>query len=188
MEDATTINGNKEIKMLEEKIAQFAKTEIKFDESLLDDRQKVVVQKIFEAAKIMNKIFLEQVYSKNFEIKKELEQSENPLDKLRLEYFNIMAGPFDRLDHDKPFVDEITKPLGANFYPEDLSKEEFTNWLKNHPGDEASFTSEFTMIRRDGNNLIAIPYSEFFKDKLSIGLSSKVRIISSDCKRGTTLT
>ncbi|MEE9430390.1 MAG: peptidase [Melioribacteraceae bacterium] len=167
-EDVTTLDSNEESKMLEEKISQFVKTEIKYDETLLDDQQKIVVQKIFEAAKIMDDIFSEQVYSKNSKIKKGLEQSENLLNKLQLEYFNIMAGPFDRLDHDKPFIGENTKPLGANFYPEDMTKEEFTTWIKNHPEDETTFTSEFTIIRRDGNKLVAIPYSEFYKDKLTI--------------------
>ncbi len=133
----------------------------------LDENQKIVVQKLFEAAKIMDEIFLEQVYSKNVEIKSQLEKSENTEDKLKLEYFNINFGPFDRLDHDKPFIGEATKPLGANFYPEDMTKEEFTKWIKDHPEDEKAFTSEFTVIRRDGEKLIAIPYSEFYKEKLS---------------------
>ncbi|MCP5061203.1 MAG: peptidase [Ignavibacteriae bacterium] len=167
-DNSKSTDFNKEEKMLKEKIEQFAKTEVKYDESLLNENQKIVVQKIFEAAKIMDDIFHQQVYSKNSDIKKELILSENPLDKLRLEYFNIMAGPFDRLDHDKPFVGNEAKPLGANFYPEDLTKEEFTAWLKNHPEDEEAFTSEFTIIRRDGENLVAIPYSEFYKEKLTI--------------------
>jgi hypothetical protein len=153
--------------MLETKIAQFAKTEVKYDENLLDEKQKVVVQKLFEAAKIMDEIFLGQVYSKNNEIKAQLEKSKLPEDKLKLEYFNINFGPFDRLDHDKPFIGNEPKPLGANFYPEDMTKEEFTKWIEDHPEDEKAFTSEFTVIRRDAEKLIAIPYSEFYKDKLS---------------------
>ena len=157
----------KDSNMLESKIAQYAKTDIKYDQNLLDHNQKIVVQKIFEAAKIMDELFLEQVYSKNKEIKTQLENSDLMEDKLKLEYFNINFGPFDRLDHDKPFIGETEKPLGANFYPEDITKEEFTKWIEDHPEDENYFTSEFTVIRRDNNNLIAIPYSEFYKEKLS---------------------
>jgi len=176
--DSKLTDLNKEEKMLKEKIDQFAKTTVNYDESLLDENQKKVVQKIFEAAKIMDDIFQQQVYSKNSIIEQELELSEDPLDKLRLEYYNIMAGPFDRLDHDKPFVGNESKPLGANFYPEDLTKEEFTDWLKNHPEDEAAFTSEFTIIRRDSENLIAIPYSEFYKTELTI--ASKLLVEASE--------
>jgi len=160
-------NEMKDTNMLESKIAQYVKTEIKYDKNLLDENQKIVVQKLFEAAKIMDAIFLEQVYSKNLDIKNELQKSKSEDDKYKLEYFTINFGPFDRLDHDKPFINNADKPLGANFYPEDMTKEEFTKWITDHPEDEKAFTSEFTVIRRDGNKLKAIPYSEYYKDKLT---------------------
>ena len=159
-------NENKEVEMLKHKIAQFAPTKIQYEEKLLNDRQKIVVQKLYKASKIMDSLFLEQVYSKNLEIKKKLESSKSEVDKLTLEYFNMMAGPFDRLDHDKPFYGNSPKPLGANFYPEDMTKEEFENWIKEHPDDEKAFTSEVTVIRRKDGKLVAIPYSVEYKNKL----------------------
>ncbi|WKZ68303.1 MAG: peptidase [Melioribacteraceae bacterium] len=152
--------------MLENKIAQYAVTNVNYDESLLDERQKIVLQKLYEAAKIMDDLFLEQVYSKNHEIKKKLETSSDELDKLRLQYFTINFGPFDRLDENKPFIEGHTKPDGANYYPEDITKEEFEQWIKDNPNDEKAFRSEFTVIRRNGNGLVAVPYSEFYKTKL----------------------
>ena len=166
-ENKSVTTENKEATMLKNKIAQFAKTEIKYDETLLTKKQKIVIQKLYQAAKIMDDIFLGQVYEKNYEIKERLLKSKDPIDKLRLEYFNIMFGPFDRLDHDKPFIGTEKKPLGANFYPADMTKKEFNTWLKNHPEDKKDFTSEFTVIRRKNNKLIAIPYSKFYKDKLT---------------------
>ena len=155
------------IEMVKKEIANFSPTELKYDDSILDDRQKIVVEKLYRASKIIDDIFLNQVYSKNEQIKAKL-MSENTKDaKLRLQLFNIMFGPFDRLEHDRPFIGNEPKPLGANFYPEDMSKEEFESWIKNHPEDEKAFTSEFTMIRRDDKNLVAIPYSQYFKDQLT---------------------
>lgn len=157
----------KDAKTMEDKINQYVETEISYDENLLDERQKIVVQKLYEAAKIIDELFLDQVYSRNSETKKILESSNSTLDKLKLEYFKINFGPFDRLDHDKPFIINNQKPLGANFYPEDMTKKEFENWLKEHPEDEKDFTNEFTIIRRKDNKLVAIPYSIFYKDKLT---------------------
>ena len=152
---------------LQAKIDQFAITEIKYDEGLLDERQIVIIEKLYQAAKIMDEIFLDQVYSKNNVIKKELAERTDEESRLLTQYFNIMFGPFDRLDDDKPFYGQDEKPEGANFYPEDMTKEEFHSWIENHPEDEKAFTSEFTVIRRDGNNLIAIPYSEYYAEPLS---------------------
>lgn len=152
---------------MQKKIEQFAEVNIKYDSSQLSERERIAVQKLFEAAKIMDEIFLEQVYSKNNEIKAKLVSSGEAEDKENFKYFQIMAGPFDRLDHNKPFYGSEAKPLGANFYPEDLTKDEFNKWLEQRPEDKEKFTSEFTVIRRDGNGLKAIPYSEFYKKHLS---------------------
>lgn len=152
--------------LLQNKINQFAKTPVTFDSTLLDARQKVVVNKLFQAARIMDEIFLDQVYAGNRAIKADLEVREDELSQLTLEYFTIMFGPFDRLDDDKPFYGSKPKPKGANYYPEDMSAAEFTEWIKNNPQDEAAFRSEFTVIRRQNDQLVAIPYSEYYKEPL----------------------
>jgi len=152
---------------LQKMIDQFVKTDITYDHSLLNDRQRKVVENLYWAAKVIDEIFLDQVYAKNREILKTLEQSDDPLDKLRLEYFKIMFGPFDRLNHNQPFIGNQPKPKGANFYPADMTREEFENWIKTHPGDEKAFTSEFTVIRRKGDSLVAVPYSEYYREPLS---------------------
>lgn len=159
---------DKELQMFDSKIAQYAKTEIGYDDNLLDENQKIVVQKLFEAAKIMDELFLEQVYSKNFDLRSELESDADPLSKKKLEFFRINFGPFDRLDHDKPFIGTDAKPKGANFYPEDMTKEEFEKYIADNPDKEKEFTSEFTVIRRVDGALTAIPYTEHYKDKLEV--------------------
>ncbi len=60
---------SEEMTMTEQTIAKFVPTELKYDSSNLDERQKMVIQKLYKASKIMDEIFLEQVYSKNDQIK-----------------------------------------------------------------------------------------------------------------------
>ncbi len=162
---------SEEVTMLKEKIAKFVLVDIKYDENLLSDREKVVLEKLYRASKIINELFLEQVYSKNNQIKSELiskSSDKSTLEpELQLELFNIMAGPFDRLEDNVPFIGKDKKPLGANFYPEDMTKDEFEKWIKENPKDEKLFTSEFTVIKRETGKLISIPYSKFYKDKLT---------------------
>ncbi len=178
-DNQTPQKDSKEVTMLKEKIAKFVPVEIQYDETLLTDREKVVLEKLYRASKIIDELFLEQVYSKNNQLKSELISdlsnksiiTDNPELKLeleqKLELFNIMFGPFDRLEDNEPFIGKDKKPLGANFYPEDMSKEEFEKWIKTNPADEKSFTSEFSIIRRKNGKLVAIPYSEYFKEKLT---------------------
>ena len=160
------LSSGKAMDSLRTMIAQFAPTEIKYDSTLLDSRQKVVIEKLYRASKLIDSIFLKQVFSKNVEIKNQLVEGTSEEDSLKLVYFNINFGPFDRLNHDVAFIDSYKKPLGANFYPPDMKKDEFEGWVKSHPDQEKSFTSSFTVIRRDGNSLKAIPYSEFYQPEL----------------------
>ncbi|MEL7341039.1 MAG: Zn-dependent hydrolase, partial [Bacteroidota bacterium] len=77
-------------------------------------------------------------------------------------YALINYGPWDRLDGDAPFVAGVgDKPLGANFYPADMTKEEFTN------SDIENGTSLYTFIRRNENGeLESVPYSRMFPEQM----------------------
>lgn len=156
-----------EINSLKSKISQYANAYITYDETALDSNRRKIVELFYLAGKIIDTLFLKQAYSKNLEILAELKKSQKELDKLRLKYFEINFGPFDRFDDDKPFIGDLQKPMGANFYPDDMTREEFENFIKNNPEKEQDFKSEFTMIRRQNGNLIAIPYSEFYKKELT---------------------
>ena len=165
---STNKNDNRKeekIKMMKAKISQFAPYEVKYNPKELTENQREVVKNLYYASKLIDRIFLRQVYAKNLEIEKKLKNSNDELDKLYYEYFKIMFGPFDRLDHDKPFYGNEPKPKGANFYPADMTKSEFENWIKNHPQDEKAFTSERTVIRRNENGLYAVPYTEEYKEE-----------------------
>ena len=143
-------------------LQKFEPVTIAYDKSILSEKDQQVVGKLVQAANHMNKIFLRQVFSKNAEIKETLEKSNNPADKPYFELFTVMFGPINRLDKNKLFLGTVPVPKGANFYPENLTKEEFQQWIKDHPGDKKNFESEFHIIRRKGEGLVAIPYSEAY--------------------------
>ncbi len=136
------------------------------DISYLHDAEIQAIKLIIQASRIMDNLFLQQVDGDNLQILEELEQSEEPNGQIYLDFFKNMFGPWNRLDEDHPFINTAEKPSGVNYYPADITKEEFNNWLEAHPEDREAFESNFTMIRRKGNTLVALPYSEFFKDEL----------------------
>lgn len=161
------IKNYESVDVVKKQLGKLAPVSIDFDHSLLDSEEMDVLKLLVKASRYMDEIFLRQVYSKNIAIKEALQKGNNPDYKILLDYFNVNFGPFDRLNHDKPFINLTEeKPDGANFYPEDMSKEEFQQWLKDHPEDEEAFTSNYTIIRREGNRLIAVPYSDAYKEYL----------------------
>jgi len=155
------------IEQVRAQIDKLVPVEIGYDKTLLSGNEQQALYLLVKAAQLMDSIFLEQVYSKNNLLLKELRTGENPDYAVLQEYFTICFGPFDRLEQDRPFINlKEGKPAGANFYPADLRKAEFQNWLKANPADEASFTSNFTVIRREDRKLAAVPYSQVYREKL----------------------
>jgi len=155
-----------DLQHVKSQLAKFVPVTISYDKTVLSEQDRQVVEKLVQAAKLIDQIFLHQVYSQNDAIKKTLLKSNQPDDRIYLDYFNIMYGPFDRLDENRPFLVANPKPAGANFYPEDLTKQELVQWMTDHPSDRADFESNFTVIRRKGNNLVAIPYSVAYEEQL----------------------
>ena len=101
-------------------MAKLAPVKITYDASNLTDNEKKVLILLVKAAKYMDKIFLTQVYKKNFRILHELnkKRKKNPDYAILKKYMKINFGPFDRLAADKPFINlQVKKPKGANFYP-----------------------------------------------------------------------
>ncbi|MCX6577689.1 MAG: peptidase, partial [Candidatus Aminicenantes bacterium] len=99
-------------------------------------------------------------------IKEQLEKSTLPGDKDYLRFLMINFGPFDRQDENKPFIGTAQKPAGAGFYPSDLTKQEFEDYIAKNPGEKEQLESSFTVIKRQDGKLVAVPYPSEYKDDL----------------------
>ena len=126
------------------------------DLSVLTENEKKMIPVLIEASEIMDELFWMESYGDKDELLTQLTD-----DKIR-DFAVVNYGPWDRLNDNESFVEGFgDKHKAANFYPHDMSKEEFEG--ANLEGKEGLYT----MIRRDDNgDLIAIPYHEFFGEKV----------------------
>jgi len=145
-----------------QRMAQLPRTVIDYDRSLLNDNERQVVAKLIEASKQIDEIYWRQVAEENPAWRGQLAKQGGPA----YEYFVANKGPWDRLKGDEPFIGTMKKPEGAAFYPSDITKEEFERYVAQHPEQKDELQGLFTVIRRDGTNLVSIPYSAFYKDFL----------------------
>lgn len=148
------------------KIQQFAPAELTADLSLLPESERNALDKLIAAARLMDPILDRQSWAGNPALRDKLTREGTLLARAQLEYFDIMRGPWDRQDHNKPFATDKPHPPGAGFYPEDLKADEFKQWLAAHPADRAAFESLTTVIERDSIGLRARPYSAVYKQWL----------------------
>jgi len=76
-------------------------------------------------------------------------------------------GPYDRLNNNSPFLPVGPKPPGAGFYPRDLTRGEFTDYLQKRLDHRPLFESPYTVIRRiDRSRLTAVPYHEVYREQV----------------------
>lgn len=152
---------------LSDKVSQFVPAVLTADVSRLPAGERAALDKLIAAAKRMDPIFDRQAYAGNPRLRAELAADSSPEGRLKLDYFDIMRGPWDRQDHYRPFACSSPRPPGAGFYPEDMTVAELDAWIAAHPEDRERMEGLFTVIVRDGERLRAVPYSEIYSEWLS---------------------
>jgi hypothetical protein len=156
---------------LEAMAARFAKTPLRVDISKLDAGDRQALPKLIEAARILNSIYMDQLWSGDRALYAKLQQDGSPLGKARLHYFWLNKGPWSDLDGHQAFLPGVPakKPAGANFYPEDMTRAEFETWVKGLAAkDRTAAEGFFTVIRRDPKTkaLRIVPYHQEYKADL----------------------
>jgi len=134
----------------------YAPVRLTADLGHLGDDQKRMIGLLIDASKLMDELFWLQAYGEPGPL---LARIEDPAAR----HFAAMNyGPWDRLDADKPFIAGVgPKPLGAQFYPADMTRAEFEAWQQ--PGKDGLYT----LVRRaaDGS-LQLLPYHEAYAAQL----------------------
>ncbi len=166
--EAQVIEASMSLGELEKKIVRFAPTRLEFSSKGLTGEQVEAVELLVQAALVLDEIFWAQASPVGPELMARLRQPKNAMEKQLAKYMKINYGPYSRLDDFSPFIKGVPeKPEGANYYPTDMSKEEFETHIKTHPEDRVAFLSNFTVIVRDEKGkLKALPYALHYKSQL----------------------
>ncbi len=155
---------------LAKKISRFSPTVLTADTSKLSASDRTALSKIIAAAKLMDPLFLRQVWSGNEALYQKLLADKSVAGQQRLHYFLINDGPWSRLDNNEAFIEGVPKekPPNANYYPDDMTKEEFNTWVQGlSESEKLKATGFFWLIRRgpDGK-LMTVPYSQDYREFL----------------------
>ncbi len=139
-----------------DRVRQYVPVKLTTDLTKLSEKQKEMLPLLIKAAEIMEQCFWYESYGDPQSLFSELKDP-NTRKLARINY-----GPWDRLDGNNPFIKGYAaKPLGANFYPQDMTRAEFDR--ANLPGKADLYT--FLRRGQDGR-LRTIPYREAFKDQM----------------------
>ena len=151
---------------IEGRRAQFVRQQLDARLDHLSPGDRGALEHLIEAARVMDEIFARQAWARNPEFAAQVAALKGPHAAAAKDYYRIMVGPWDRLRSREPFIGDLPHPPGAGFYPEDMKKEEFEAWITAHPEDKAAFISPTTVIRRQADRLVAVPYSQAYVELL----------------------
>jgi hypothetical protein len=138
-------------------LSDYAEVQLTADLSGFDAQQKQMLVKLIQASQVMDDVFWQQAYGDKQQLFSDIK---DPATRTLVGY---NYGPWDRLNDDHPFVAGVgKKPAGANFYPTDMSVDEFNK--AKLPGKD----SLYTLLRRDPRGaLIVVPYHQAYQEGLA---------------------
>lgn len=158
---------------IQAKVDEYAVVEVK--SPLIDgltDKDKQVLNLFRSAGKIIDDLFWKQTFGD----KSLMEKISDPAIH---DFAMINYGPWDRLDDNTSFVKGYgKKPLGANYYPADMTAQEWEAF------NDPNKYSLYTAIRRDENGkLKCVWYKDEYKeelDKICLYLTEAAKITENE--------
>jgi Peptidase family M49 len=165
---ASPVPGLTELARLE---AQYAPVELRVDVSGLPESERQALARLVQAARLMDAVFLEQTWAGNGSLLLALSGASTPLGRAQLRYFLINRGPWDMLDHNRPFLPGVPeKPEGANFYPPGATKEQVASWEASLTPEQRARASGFftTVVASPDGTFTVVPYSEAYQGELAL--------------------
>lgn len=140
----------------EQHLGDYVSVTLKSDLSGLSDSHRKMLSPLIRAAQVMDAIYWQQSYGDRAALMATL--ADEPTRRLA----ELNYGPWDRLNDDVPFVEGVRdRPPGSQFYPADMTKEEFER------AELAEKASLYTLLRRDAaGKLITVPYHEVYRVEL----------------------
>jgi len=139
------------------KLNDFASFTLTSDLSSLSANEKKMIPILIEAADIMNELFWIEAYGDKGSLFNQLQSDQEK------NLASIHYGPWDRMNGNEPLFKGFGNKLpGANFYPTDMTIDEFNKLA------DTSKTGLYSIIRRDDQgNLLVIPYHKAFKEEIT---------------------
>jgi len=148
------------LKDVELRLSRLEQVPMHFDASKLSERQRELLKTLVDATRLIHEAFLRQTDPLGVKIRDSLAQRTDDTSRKFYRLVLRNGGIFDKMDEYHNFYGTFSRPGGAAFYPTDLTKEEFETYVAAHPDQANALLSPYTVVKRDGAGLKAVPFHE----------------------------
>ncbi len=148
---------------LDLRLARYRPIKMPFHSAGLSARERQMVLKLVEASRHLEDIFWRQSDPEALALYLSLAKSTRREDRKLRHFLLINASRFDLIDENKPFVGTEPVSPGRGLYPKGLTREQIEQYVKEHPQKEAEIYSPYLVVRRQGSELVGIPYHKVYR-------------------------
>ena len=143
-----------------ERLARWKRVEMPFHSDGLSDRERQMADKLAEACRLLDEVYWRQSDLGGWALYK---GTRNPVMK---DLLYIMGSRWDLLDENRPFSGEAPMYPGHELYPHNLTRAEVERYVAAHPGERDAIYNPYTVVKRQGDRLVTVPYREEYRTQL----------------------
>lgn len=151
---------------LDARLAKWRRTPMPFNRAKLSANEVAMVEKLVTACQYLDDIYWRQSDPDGLTLYRQLEGSTNPRDQKIVRLLQINGSRWDLLDNNSPFVGSEPMPPGHALYPVGVTREQIEQYVKAHPETKDQIYNDYTVLRKNGDELDAIPYHVAFRSFL----------------------
>jgi hypothetical protein len=139
-------------------VAKFKLVSMPFSVVGLSDQERQMVYKLVDASRQLELIYWRQSDPKGLELLKKVSGCNQVQNQKLRRFLTINGSRYDLLEGNKPFVGNDPFPPGRNLYPAGITRAEIEAYVAKHPAKKEQIYSPYTVIKRQGTELVTVPY------------------------------
>jgi len=147
-------------------LAKFRPVQMPFNTSGLSTREVAMVRKLVEAGQDLESIFWRQSDPQGLAIYQALANCPGATEKQIHHYLLINGNRYDLLEGNKPFLANTRYEPGHALYPAGITRKEIEDYVAAHPARKAEIYNPWTVVKRQGRELVGVPYHVEYKQWL----------------------
>jgi hypothetical protein len=148
-------------------LAKFRPVQMPFNTSGLSTREVQMVRKLVEAGQDLESIFWRQSDPQGLAIYQALTNCTGATEKQIHHYLLINGSRYDLLAGNKPFLANTRYEPGHALYPAGITRKEIEDYVAAHPARKAEIYNPWTVVKRQGKDLVGVPYHVEYKQWLT---------------------
>ena len=153
-------------------VAKFKLVAMPFSVVGLSPQEQKLAYKLVEAAQSLESIYWRQSDPRGLELLKRLTGCNTVMAQKVRRYLIINGSRYDLLEGNKPFIGSDSFSPGRAMYPAGITRAEIEAYVAKHPESKAQIYSPHTVIKRQGAELVAVPYRVEYRPWLAAAASS----------------